>query len=165
MTDILTEENKKKFQERFAHLLRSYRHENDLSQTDLANKIGVTMPLITKFENPRGTANRAISSYEFFMTFASLLDMTFSEIASYLENDGVITKNSPWNSTLSQTIPKIRADIQYKLLKFFSETKTEDLNRDLNFLLGFIRLSNDDKSYLEHTIDRVLRAYPKQKMN
>lgn len=158
MTETLTEEQKKDIQDRFAHVLRSYRYSENITQSELAEKIGFTLPYIAKLENRKDTNNKAITSLEFLEKFAKFCGgMSLSSFVAYLRDGGFSENGSPWDFVKTDIFPNIRSNLQHKVLGYFKRNKKDidRINNDLETMINFIELSNNDKAMVKDFIDRM----------
>lgn len=150
---MLEEIKKANIQERLAHLLRSHRQERNLTQSELAKNLSVTVSLIAKFENPKNTKNRAISSYEFFHDIGEQVDLSVTELISYLQNGGV--EDSPYTQNMMDTFSHLRADIQYLVLKYFANSSKEKIDSDFGFFFEIMQSDPETIHFMKDTWARI----------
>lgn len=146
-------ESKKNFQRRFSDLLRSFRQENRLTQTDIAKQLGVTMPLVTRLESTSGYQNRAVSSYEFFKKISLLVGISYSELAQYFDNE--VNSDPSWQAGMSEKFSQLKGELQYKLIGYLNKVTSDTLQDDLRFFLKYVQMKQVDKEFLQDMATRL----------
>lgn len=155
MSDSVTYEDLSGFQERFAHLLKTHREVKNFKQSELARRLGVSVPLIAKFESLKCEESRAISSYEFFKRLANVLGQSYTELAAYLDTGGHGDTESPWTEPLMRVLPHLGSDIQHQILYYMSKTSLKIVHQDMKFFVEYINMTEDSKRFVEEVVRRT----------
>ncbi len=149
----MDKKKKKDIQLRFSHYLKSYRCSKNITQEQLANDLGVTKILISKYESTHVTDNRLISSFEFLESFANLEKSTVSEFLSYLE-DNEKGQLPYWNERLFKAFSSLEVSTQFGLISALSELKKdkETVNLVFNTALLLLTVNKEQRDLISKVI-------------
>lgn len=113
---FLSDNEKKQLQSRISHLLARYRKENELSQREMAEKTGYSVPRYLDFEKGLELNNMLLKAFDTIGRWANAVDQDPIEFTQYiLEGSSAMAKQGKllkWQQELLRVLRGVPQDLR-----------------------------------------------------
>jgi len=147
------------FAGRVTHYLKGYRKKSNLTQTELAERLGSTKSTVSRIEN--GQDKQVNFVLEFLENLGKLEKMDLGDFINYLDSNKVSAKDStlfPWQRSVLEALLATKQSLRLDFVAEVIGQDKEKLEKNLELMVRFNRLPKSAQQVIENMVTELSRA-------
>ncbi len=144
------------FASRVTHFLKGFRKKLNLTQTELADKLGTTKSTVSRIENNQDKQITFV--LEILENLAKLEGMDLGSFINYLDSNKVASSEAslyPWQKSVLSALQDTKQSLRLDLVAEVMGQKKEDLEPKLELLVKLNRLPSSSFDVVNNLVNEL----------